>query len=165
MPTPPPPPTPPTLPTYTLPRALTQAEFNGGGTIRSDITFERTNKSHSESTSVVGILLAEDKLVNQMMTKTLLQSAGYNVAVAGNGLEALNQVKASYSSFSLVLMDIQMPVVSCGGCCDGSVCARVTVRVLVRGVCVLRCAVLLCFCVCWRCMCACTSVLAGAGAW
>ena len=54
------------------------------------------------------ILLAEDNEVNVMSIGDYLDSIGYRVIVAGNGLEALEMARAERPS--LVLMDIQMPV-------------------------------------------------------
>jgi signal transduction histidine kinase/DNA-binding response OmpR family regulator len=53
------------------------------------------------------ILLAEDNPVNQTVAVGLLRKNGFDVTVAGNGLEALAAIEAE--TFDLVLMDIQMP--------------------------------------------------------
>ena len=53
------------------------------------------------------ILLAEDSLVNQKVTVTLLEREGHQVSVANNGKEALAALTTD--SFDLVLMDVQMP--------------------------------------------------------
>jgi PAS domain S-box-containing protein len=53
------------------------------------------------------ILVAEDNLMNQQMIRLLLTRLGYDVTIVANGnlaIEALRQ-----RSFSMVLMDIQMP--------------------------------------------------------
>jgi PAS domain S-box-containing protein len=54
------------------------------------------------------ILLAEDNIVNQMMTKKLLERYGYSVAVAEDGEKVLCLLKNH--AFDLILMDVQMPV-------------------------------------------------------
>ena len=54
------------------------------------------------------LLLVEDNLLNQEVAVELLQDAGFSVALAGNGLEALQMVQQE--RFDLVLMDMQMPV-------------------------------------------------------
>jgi signal transduction histidine kinase/ActR/RegA family two-component response regulator len=54
------------------------------------------------------ILLAEDHIVNQRLTTRLLEKRGHSVVVVGDGLEALKAIEQS--SFDLVLMDLQMPV-------------------------------------------------------
>ncbi len=54
------------------------------------------------------ILLVEDNLINQKITKFTLIKTGCKVTVANNGLEAVNLYKNN--NFDLILMDIQMPV-------------------------------------------------------
>jgi PAS domain S-box-containing protein len=54
------------------------------------------------------ILVVEDNFVNQLVTKDLLEDVGSNVTIAENGLIALE--KLNESSFDLILMDMQMPV-------------------------------------------------------
>lgn len=53
------------------------------------------------------ILLAEDNPVNQKIAQRMLKRLGYPVDVATNGLEALQALE--HKSYSLILMDIQMP--------------------------------------------------------
>jgi len=53
------------------------------------------------------ILLAEDNLVNQMVTSSLLKKLGYQVHIANNGLEAVEAIKNQ--PYDLIIMDIQMP--------------------------------------------------------
>ena len=55
------------------------------------------------------VLLAEDNELNQMVAVELLQSAGFAVTIANNGVEALSILYEDDIAFSLVLMDIQMP--------------------------------------------------------
>ena len=54
------------------------------------------------------ILLVEDHPVNQKLAKTMLTKIGYKFKLATNGAEAMRILKQE--TFSLVLMDIQMPV-------------------------------------------------------
>ncbi|WP_298924838.1 PAS domain S-box protein [uncultured Ramlibacter sp.] len=54
------------------------------------------------------ILLVEDNDINQRVAMEILEEAGFVVACAGNGSEALEMVAAS--RYDLVLMDMQMPV-------------------------------------------------------
>ena len=54
------------------------------------------------------VLLAEDNLINQKVASAMLESAGHQVTIVNNGLEAVMALKAG--SFDAVLMDIQMPV-------------------------------------------------------
>ena len=53
------------------------------------------------------ILLAEDNPVNQMVATEYLERYGCTVTPAGNGLEAVVQLKTS--TFDLIFMDCQMP--------------------------------------------------------
>jgi CheY-like chemotaxis protein len=53
------------------------------------------------------ILLAEDNLINQTLTIKLLETRGHRVALASNGIEAVEAFKKG--DFDLILMDIQMP--------------------------------------------------------
>lgn len=55
------------------------------------------------------ILLVEDNLVNLMMAQGTLAALGYEVATAGNGLEAVEAFKKQ-QSINLILMDLLMPV-------------------------------------------------------
>ncbi|MBF0518496.1 MAG: response regulator [Nitrospirae bacterium] len=61
-----------------------------------------------ESRRSLNILVADDNLVNQTLAVKLLERRGYLPVVAGNGMEAIDIL--SKSSFDLILMDIQMPV-------------------------------------------------------
>lgn len=53
------------------------------------------------------ILLVEDNLVNQRLASIIIKKQGYDLEVASDGLEALEQIKNN--KFDAVLMDIQMP--------------------------------------------------------
>ncbi len=57
----------------------------------------------------VCILLVEDNPVNQRLAKIMLTKAGYQVAVADNGKEAVERYMASPKDFDLIFMDVQMP--------------------------------------------------------
>ncbi|MBW7899958.1 MAG: response regulator [Rhodocyclaceae bacterium] len=54
------------------------------------------------------VLLAEDNVVNQEVALGLLRGIGFQVDLAENGQEALDRVDTT--SYDLILMDIQMPV-------------------------------------------------------
>jgi signal transduction histidine kinase/HPt (histidine-containing phosphotransfer) domain-containing protein/ActR/RegA family two-component response regulator len=66
---------------------------------------EVTITSHSAS---LGILLADDIIINQELAKIILQKSGHRVTVASNGAEAVELFKAGH--FDFVFMDMQMPV-------------------------------------------------------
>ncbi|MCK5852515.1 response regulator [bacterium] len=58
------------------------------------------------------ILLVEDNDINQQVASEFLESAGFYIEIANNGLEAVNKINSSGipSKYDLVLMDLQMPV-------------------------------------------------------
>ena len=60
-----------------------------------------------ESSGTLRILLAEDNIVNQLVTCRLLEKLGHAVTVAANGREVLAFL--DQRDFDLVLMDVQMP--------------------------------------------------------
>lgn len=53
------------------------------------------------------VLLVEDNLVNQAVARAILEATGAVVTVAGDGVEALERLRAEV--FDVVLMDIHMP--------------------------------------------------------
>jgi PAS domain S-box-containing protein len=53
------------------------------------------------------LLVAEDNEINQQVAREILESAGFVVELASNGLEALEKVRSG--AYDAVLMDIQMP--------------------------------------------------------
>ena len=55
----------------------------------------------------LAILLVEDNPINQKVASRVLERAGHCVTIAGNGVEAIDQV--SGRDFDLVLMDVMMP--------------------------------------------------------
>jgi PAS domain S-box-containing protein len=73
---------------------------------QSDLGLDKSNKVDKPR-----ILLVEDNLINQEVAKVVLMSQGYDVDVAANGVDALEQVKKSpYSGhYRAILMDCQMP--------------------------------------------------------
>ena len=61
-------------------------------------------------TSSRRILVVDDDADIQVLTSTVLASAGYDVATASNGREAIAMVRAA--TYDLVLLDINMPEVT-----------------------------------------------------
>jgi CheY-like chemotaxis protein len=53
------------------------------------------------------VLVAEDNRVNQIVAVRMLERQGYRVAVAANGIEALERLRSG--TYDLILMDMQMP--------------------------------------------------------
>jgi CheY-like chemotaxis protein len=56
----------------------------------------------------VKVLAAEDNLTNQLVLRTLLEMAEFEVSIVGNGEEAVAQWEKQ--DWDLILMDVQMPV-------------------------------------------------------
>ncbi|MCK6650346.1 MAG: response regulator, partial [Bacteroidia bacterium] len=54
-------------------------------------------------------MLVEDNLINQRLTKLILEKAGYHVITANNGKDAVDLFESD-PSIRLIIMDIQMPV-------------------------------------------------------
>jgi len=55
----------------------------------------------------LSILLAEDNLINQIVTQKMLSKLGYRSDVAANGFEVLQALERQH--YDVVLMDVQMP--------------------------------------------------------
>lgn len=58
----------------------------------------------------IKILIVEDNLLNQKITKLMLKKLGYEADVVGNGQECINLLSSSESEYELVFMDVQMPI-------------------------------------------------------
>ncbi|MDX2322453.1 MAG: ATP-binding protein [Moritella sp.] len=56
------------------------------------------------------ILVVEDNLINQKVATLLLKKEGFVVALASDGKEAVDMVKAEGQAYALILMDCMMPV-------------------------------------------------------
>ena len=68
---------------------------------------ERTDSSLETATPQGTILLAEDNMSNVLLISEYLDSLGYKIVVAHDGLEAIE--KTETSNPDIILMDIQMP--------------------------------------------------------
>lgn len=78
--------------------------YNPVAIIENDIMLEI--EGHDEKDC---LLLVEDNLINQRLTKLVLEKAGYEVLIAENGQVGVDMYK-SIPKIKLILMDIQMPV-------------------------------------------------------
>jgi two-component system sensor histidine kinase/response regulator len=69
-----------------------------------------TNNHPFDSFGLAGrrLLLVEDEPINQEIVREILEDSGFVVDVANNGAEALEQ--ARHGNHSLIVMDMQMPV-------------------------------------------------------
>ncbi len=59
--------------------------------------------------SLIRILVVDDEELMQMALMDFLSGAGYQVAVAGNGIAALEELKKN-ANFNLILSDVRMPL-------------------------------------------------------
>ena len=57
----------------------------------------------------VRILVTEDTPINQEVARKVLENEGAIVALAGNGLEAVERLQRGGAAFDVVLMDVHMP--------------------------------------------------------
>jgi len=88
---------------------------SGGGTtvtVRLPVSVQpftpsATGEAHPSYGRPLRVLVVEDERVNQRMLVRALERRGHTAALAGDGLEALESLRAG--TFDLVLMDIQMP--------------------------------------------------------
>ncbi|GGJ79054.1 hybrid sensor histidine kinase/response regulator [Pseudomonas matsuisoli] len=94
-----------------LPRPVTRAALHEGIGHALSGTFAPP-KRMAHATAVTAhskcILLVEDNTVNQLVAKAMLTRLGYQVALAGNGREAIAYLEKH--DVDLILMDCNMPV-------------------------------------------------------
>ena len=66
-----------------------------------------------EAISLAGkhILVVEDVETNQVIIQDILEKYGAEVKIADNGLEGYNEYTANPDKYSMILMDVQMPVI------------------------------------------------------
>jgi len=76
------------------------------------ITNKTANKDHSNyiAPGSETILLVDDEKMVLRSVELLLQTSGYNLLTAENGLEALDIYRAQYDQIDLILTDSSMPV-------------------------------------------------------
>ena len=84
-------------------RALGAAEENGVIPLITRFSLQDAR----DRATVLRVLLVEDNLVNQRLATRLLEKRGHQVAIAGNGQEALLTLERE--KFDLIFMDLQMP--------------------------------------------------------
>jgi CheY-like chemotaxis protein len=56
------------------------------------------------------IMLVEDNKLNQRLMESSLRRFGFQIDLANNGLEAVTMYQANPDKYSLIIMDIMMPV-------------------------------------------------------
>ena len=87
-----------------LARSLDRREKKSGSKAPVLVQERRIPQNHA-----MQVLLAEDNTINQRLATRLLEKRGHRVTVANNGQEAITLL--GHSSFDLVLMDVQMPLI------------------------------------------------------
>ena len=66
-----------------------------------------TQKADSESEREIDILVVDDSINTREIEKSILEAYGYNVTLAGDGVEALE--KAREKTFDIIITDVEMP--------------------------------------------------------
>jgi len=97
--------------TINLPMGLAivarQEAIEAGGELLINKQAEKSNRSSDKSVDQGIVLLAEDNMANILTIGDYLESHGYQVVVAHDGLEAIEE--AEELKPNIILMDIQMP--------------------------------------------------------
>jgi len=77
-------------------------------TVVSESSGARVSRSaDSDETAPKSVLVAEDSITSRMLLKNILQSAGYQVQTAVDGMEGLTTLKTG--QFDLLVSDVDMP--------------------------------------------------------
>ncbi|MCT7486272.1 response regulator [Aliarcobacter cryaerophilus] len=71
------------------------------------IESKRVESKKMKLTSSKKALIVEDNEINQLVTSQMLESIGFDIDIANDGLEAVNM--ANKSNYDIVFMDLQMP--------------------------------------------------------
>lgn len=90
--------------TFTVEIELEQTEKQSG----QEINFESEYLIDFAANFPARILIAEDNLVNQKVICSQMKKLGYEVVLANNGQEAIDE--ANKQSFDIILMDMRMPI-------------------------------------------------------
>ena len=67
------------------------------------ITPKSVGKTHQ-------ILLVEDNIINQKLAKLMFTKGGHTCDIAFNGQDALDALEANPGKYSVIFMDMQMPI-------------------------------------------------------
>ncbi len=96
--------------TITLPMKITNDVLSDNAPPNNTLANENSTQTHNKLHRQYDkrVLLVEDNIVNQKVTKKLLSTVGLHVVIANNGQQALDICKTEI--FDMVLMDIQMPI-------------------------------------------------------
>ena len=74
---------------------------------KSNRAVPRTDASGEPASEAKSILIAEDSITSRMLLKNILESSGYRVKTAVDGLEAFTALRAEH--FDLLVSDVEMP--------------------------------------------------------
>lgn len=85
----------------------TPTDLVSSGTSDAASTPRENSTERPAAEEPVRILMAEDNPINQRVGKLILQRAGFNIDLVGDGNEALEAHRAD--PYDLILMDCQMP--------------------------------------------------------
>src|SRR5262249_47404982 len=77
--------------------------------VASSDTSDEANDSNSSSCGSETLLVVEDEDIVRSLTREVLESCGYTVLEARNGVEALDFCKAGDKKIDLLITDIVMP--------------------------------------------------------
>lgn len=100
------------VPNHSVHKQTNGHSLNGHATPKNG---HHKNKKATSSPAItdkkITILLAEDHELNRKITGIMLKKMGYEMIVAVNGQEAVEQFNKLTSQIDLILMDVQMPVI------------------------------------------------------
>jgi len=86
----------------------TSADLSSSFKPQDGSTASDNSNQHGQDNAPLRILMAEDNPINQRVGKLILQRAGFNIDLVGDGNEALEAHRAN--PYDLILMDCQMPI-------------------------------------------------------
>jgi PAS domain S-box-containing protein len=93
---------------YQLRETLESIFVGKKGSSRQMVTYTSGNPATTrDDGQPVHLLLVEDNVINQKMARALLTRQGYQVDLAGNGMEAVTVARSG--GYDLIFMDVQMP--------------------------------------------------------
>jgi two-component system chemotaxis sensor kinase CheA len=78
--------------------------------LRTILSVKMTVRGEDAAQARKSILVAEDSITSRILIKNILETAGYQVATAVDGLDAFTQARAAH--FDLVVSDVDMPRLS-----------------------------------------------------
>ncbi len=75
--------------------------------VRSSGTYDQTGDAGESPAQQMKILVADDSITSRMLIRNIIETAGYQVKTAVDGLEAFHHMQSEH--FDLVVSDIDMP--------------------------------------------------------